>query len=221
MQSGTWSRPMTSESPKAVGEIIPADLPADSESQPGGINQEPDRQEDSPRLIGPLAEDPSNRLIYLDEDVMRVISMRLVNDPRLFVKLRERSGNDHVQLGVINDAGAVGAVYFAQRIWHLPVSETLIDIPSLNGEAASTDPYPGAVVRVKAFLRAKGDLLPGRLTLTAFGNLRIRVELAHRGTLSSNSAFLSGRALFVVGELRRLNPLSVAAAAVHLANGVY
>jgi hypothetical protein len=221
MQSGTWSRPMTSESPNAVGEIIPDDLPDDVDSQPGRINEESDRRKDSPGVVGPLAEDPSNRLIYLDEDVMRVVSMRLVNDPRLFVKLRERSKNDNVKLLVINDADAVDAVYFAQRIWHLPVSETLIDIPSLNGEAASTDPYPGAVVRVKAFLRAKGDLLPGRLTLTGFGNLRIRVELAHRGTLSINSAFLSGRALFVVGELRRLNPLSVAAAAVHLANGVY
>ena len=152
---------------------------------------------------------------------MRSVSMRLINDPRLFVKLSERSKNDHVQLGNINDAGAVDAVYFAQRIWPLPGTETLIDIPPLCKEAASREWYPGAVVRVKAFLRAKEDLRPGRLTLTAFGNLRIHVELANRGTLSVNGAFLNRRALFVIGELRRLNPLSVAAAAVQLADGVY
>jgi hypothetical protein len=78
--------------------------------------------------------------------------------------------------------------------------------------------YPGAVIRVRAFLRAKEDLRPGRLTLTSTENERLHVEMANRGVLSINRTFLCDRVLYVVGQLRRLRPtLSVMAAAVLLA----
>jgi len=209
---------MASGESLAIRNLAADDSAADRDNNPSGASQAMCQKEVGngvSGLIEEIEEMPSNRLIYLDEDVMRSVSARLLNDPRLFPRLKGRAGNDNVRLTVINDSNSIDPVYFAQSIWHVPHNETIIDIPPLD-EATPPDLYPGAVIRVRAHLRVKDDLRPERMTLTGPGKERIHIEMAKRGVLSINRIFLDSRALYAVGQLRRLNPLSIAAAAILL-----
>lgn len=207
---------MTSDSPSGLANLLAADSSVDSKAQPSSVDLTKSADERRSGVSGLVLNEPSNRLIYLDEEMMRQIGLRLLNDPNGFVKLSERAENDHVKLEAVNDARALDAVYFARRIWYIPNNETLMDIPPLRPAASPGELYPGAVVRARAFLKVKEDLRPGRLTLTR-GNERIYVEMSNRGVLSINRSFLCERVLYVVGQLRRLKPLSVEAAAILLA----
>jgi hypothetical protein len=184
--------------PSRDGDSRAANLEAGSQGDPVGVV---------------ISEYPSARVIYLDEDIMHSVSSRLLSDRDQFPRLKHIAKGDSVRLDVLNDASAIDAIYFAQRIWLVPRSEVLIEIPPLDGL------YPGAAVRVRGFLRTKKDLLPDRLTLVSEGKFRVRVEMANRGVLSANGSFLDGRGLFVVGQLRRVNPLSLAAGAILLLHG--
>jgi hypothetical protein len=162
-----------------------------------------------------MRESPCGRLLYLDEYAIQVVGSRLMNDPEQFTSLKAMASNFNVKLDVINDASAIDASYFAHSIWSAYCNDTLVDIPSFSGMPIPGELYPGAVVRVRAFLENKEDLRPERMTLTAPG-VRIHVEMTKRGILSANKSYLLGRGLYVVGQLKRLRPLSVVGAAVLL-----
>lgn len=207
---------MISDNFTAVRRLVVDDSPLDDARQPPSINPDIAHKQRHDGVSDPVPNHPSNRLIYLDEDVMRSISSRLINDPNQFVKLSESSTSDNVKLEFANDACTLDAAYFARRIWRAPNSETLMDIPPLNSTTSPNELYPGAVIRARAFLRAKEDLRPGRLTLTTLENERLHVEMANRGVLSINRTYLHDHVLYVVGQLHRLKPLSMTAAAVLL-----
>jgi hypothetical protein len=208
---------MNSNNSTAVRNLVPEDSSLDGTQQPASTNPIVAPEQRYHGVSDPVANRPSNRLIYLDEAVMRSIRSRLINDSNQFVKLRESSTTDHVKLDVINDATAIDAAFFARRIWRALNSEALMDIPPLDSTASPNELYPGAVIRARGFLRTKEDLRPGRLTLTTLGKERFHVEMANRGVLSINRTYLNGRVLYVVGQLHRLKPLSIVAAAVLLA----
>lgn len=208
---------MISHSIPAVRNLVPEDSSHDGAEQSTNINQAIASRQEQYGVSDPVADYPSNRLIYIDESLMRSISLRLINDPGQFARLKGRAANDNVSLKFINDANAINVVYFAQRIWYVPPSETLMDIPPLDPATSRGELYPGVVVRIRAFLRVKEDLRPGRLRLTSNENERLYVEMANHGVLSINRMFLCNRVLYVVGQLHRIRPLSVLAAAVLLA----
>jgi hypothetical protein len=159
---------------------------------------------------------PSNRIIYLDEESMRTIGLQLVSDLDQFNELSTMPNNDYLQLKSIFDAQMLNAAYFARRIWDVSANETLVDIPPLLRDKL----YPGVMVRLRALVKSREDLRPDRLTLTNMGGEateRIHVLITNRGTISANRSFLAGQVLCVVGQLRKLDPLSLAAAAVLLA----
>lgn len=205
---------MDNDTSSAIRDLVAEEAPP-SPDDSGGIKPPTVLDEEPKGVRGLMADRPSNRIIYLDEQAMRSISCRLVNDSRQFSTLSGMRANDHVRLEVINDANDIDPVYFALRIWHVPPSETVIDIPPLDASDRPYELYPGAIVRVRAFLNAK-DLRPDRLTLTCGGNVRVHAELENRGVLSINRTFLNNRALYVVGQLRRLTPLVLTTAAILL-----
>jgi hypothetical protein len=207
---------MNSDSSSAIRALVPDDSSLHGATQSSNRRLSVASEQRLNGVSDPVLDEPSNRLIYLDEDAMRLIGLRLLNDRDGFVTLSNTAQIYNAKLGAINDANAIDAVFFAQRIWNMPNNETLMDIPPLPSITSSHELYPGVVIRARAFLRAKEDLRPGRLTLTR-GNERLHVEMSNRGVLSVNRTFLCGRALYVVGQLRRLKPLSLAAAAVLLA----
>jgi hypothetical protein len=208
---------MNSDSSTGVRELVEDDAPPDgAKQQLPIIDLEIASKQHHDGVSDPVPNRPSNRLIYLDEDVMRSISSRLINDPNQFAKLSESSKNDNVKLEFVNDASTLDAAYFARRIWRAPANETLMDIPPLDSTTSPSELYPGAVIRARAFLRSREDLRPGRLTLTTLGNERLHVVMANRGVLSINKTYLHDHVLYVVGQLHRLRPLSITAAAVLL-----
>jgi hypothetical protein len=169
-----------------------------------------------PGVSVPVPVYPSNRIVYLDEESMRTIGLQLVSDLDKYNELTNLPNNEYLQLKSIFDAQMINAAYFARRIWDISANEILVDIPPLLRDKL----YPGVMVRLRALVKSRQDLRPDRLTLTHMGgeaNERIHVMIANRGTLSANRSFLEGQILCVVGQLSRLDPLSLTAAAVLLA----
>lgn len=213
---------MNSDSPLAVRDLTAEDTSTDETWRSSTTSLEKTVKPCSGRIPRIIPETPSSRLVYLDEAAMRAIGFRLINDPILFARLNEKAGNDHVKLEVINDAESIDVVYFAQHIWDIKpeeTGETLLDIPALNPEESSCDElYPGAIIRARGFVNSKQDLRPDRLSLTTNEDGdRILVAIASRSALSVHRRFLEGRVLFIVGQLCKLNPLSLLAAAILLA----
>jgi hypothetical protein len=207
---------MDSHNPQAFRHLEPDGAAVNSEMHSAETSPATVSEQGSKGFAHLIADNPSRRLIYLDEDVMRAIGLQVISDPLQFNSLKVRSANDNVALSSINDARTISAVYFAQIIWYIPPNETLIDFPPLDQKTISGDElYPGAVVRTRAVVESKQDVRPERLTLTAQGK-RIHVTITNRGALSVNRSFLFKRVLYVAGYLSRLNPLSLTAAAILL-----
>lgn len=211
---------MNSDSSSAVSRLLPdnSSLAGASQSPNKRLSVAPERPRNGVEHL--VSNKPSNRLIYLDEDAMRLIGLRLLNDRDCFTALKQTAKTLNANLTAINDATAIDAIFFAHCIWDIPNNQTLMDIPPLRSTTSSDELYPGVVIRARAFLRAKEDLRPERLTLTR-GGVRFHVEMSNHGVLSANKTYLCERALYalyVVGQLRKLKPyLCLTAAAVLLA----
>ena len=146
---------------------------------------------------------------------MRAIGLQLISDLDQYRVLQNLPNNEYMQLKSLFDAQLINAAYFARHIWELPANETLMDIPPLLRDEL----YPGVMVRARALVKSRQDLRPDRLTLTnvqSAGMERIHVVITDRGALSVNRSFLVGQVLYVVGQLCRLDPLSLTAAAILL-----
>ena len=147
---------------------------------------------------------------------MRAIGLQLISDPYQYMELKNLPNNEYMQLDSLLDAQLINAAYFARRIWELPTNETLMDIPPLLRDEL----YPGVMVRARALVKSRQDLRPDRLTLTNVqggGMERIHMLITDRGALSVNRSFLVTQVLYVVGQLCKLDPLSLTAAAILLA----
>jgi hypothetical protein len=158
---------------------------------------------------------------------MHAIASQALNDPQQLTQLQNLLGveKERVDIGTINNAQMVNAAYFAQKIWLLPASEALIDIPPRPRKNVTfgNELYPGAMVRIRAIVKSAQDLRPDRVTLTTVQDereVRIHVTVTNHRVLTLNRKFMVGRALYVVGRLGRLNPPSVIAAAVLLAQPI-
>ena len=146
---------------------------------------------------------------------MHVIGLQLISDPYQYMELKNLPNNEYMQVGSLLDAQLINASYFARRIWELPANETLMDIPPLLRDEL----YPGVMIRARARVKSTQDLRPDRLTLTNVqggGMERLHVLIRNRGALSINRSFLVKQVLYVVGQLCRLDPLSLTAAAILL-----
>ena len=212
----------------AVQRLLPIG-PLDSRVTQAGPEKRPAPvSEQTSRAVANLfQEGPSSRLIYLDEDAMHAIASEALNDPLQLMQLQNLLGveREKVDIGTINNAQMVNAAYFAQKIWLLPASEALIDIPPRPHKSAtvSRELYPGAMVRVRAVVKSGQDLRSDRVTLTTVQGereLRIHLTITNYGALTLNRKFMIGRPLYVVGRLSKLSPPSVIAAAVLLAQPV-
>jgi hypothetical protein len=207
---------MDSNDSPGVLNLEPEDQLVSDASQPASKSPEADDQRYVSGVSVPVPQTPSNRLIYLDEDSMHAIGLRLISDPYQYMVLQNLPNNEYMQLKSLFDAQLINAAYFARRIWELPANEALMDIPPLLRDEL----YPGVMVRARALVKSRQDLRPDRLTLTNVqsGEMeRIHVMIPDRGALSINRSFLVGQVLFVVGMLCRLDPLSLTAAAILLA----
>ncbi len=200
----------------AVLNLKPEDQPANGTSQSASDSPAGVTQEYASRVSDPVSVMPSNRLIYLDEGSMRAIGLQLISDPYQYMELKNLPNNEYMQLDSLLDAQLINAAYFARRIWELPTNETLMDIPPLLRDEL----YPGVMVRARALVKSRQDLRPDRLTLTNVqggGMERIHMLITDRGALSVNRSFLVTQVLYVVGQLCKLDPLSLTAAAILLA----
>lgn len=204
---------MDSGDSPAVLNLEPADQPVNGTSQSDSERPAGVAQEYMAGVSDPVSVMPSNRLIYLDEGSMHVIGLQLISDPYQYMELKNLPNNEYMQVGSLLDAQLINASYFARRIWELPANETLMDIPPLLRDEL----YPGVMIRARARVKSTQDLRPDRLTLTNVqggGMERLHVLIRNRGALSINRSFLVKQVLYVVGQLCRLDPLSLTAAAI-------
>jgi hypothetical protein len=206
----------------AVSRLRPAERPDDSEAQAASKSPAPVPEQTSRAVVNLFKQEPSSRLIYLDEGALHAIALEVLNDPLQLGNLQNLLGGDKVDISSINNAQVVNAAYFARHIWRLPANEALIDIPPRpdRNVTSCNERYPGAMVRVRAIVKSAQDLRPDRVTLTSMQGereVRIHVTTTHDRALSLNRKFMVKRGLYVVGRLSKLSPPSVVAAAVLLA----
>lgn len=160
-------------------------------------------------------EAPTGRIVYLDEQLMRQIALRLANDPECFQRLSTGAKSiTPVTIKTVPDAVAADPVFYAKVVWTLPSTNTLLSFGMPQSGRPVFEPYPQAVVRIRCSIPPTGNFTAERFTCVTSRGERVTVLMGAETGLSANRSFLRQQTLFVVGTLRKVANATVSAGAV-------